>query len=105
MAAILGLNLQAQPTPEFTSYRVVVRKIKAETEPDANALRRVVDAALGDTWIIEPNKNNAFENELKPPAKHAGWRARPAAEDSQPRCGWDSIGWTQPKCSPVLSRS
>jgi hypothetical protein len=67
-AATLGLTLQAQPAPEFTSYRVVVRRIKAETEPDARALRLVVDAALGETWTIEPNKNNPFENELKPPA-------------------------------------
>ena len=107
VAAILGLNLQAQPAPEFTSYRVVVRKIKAETEPDSNALRRVVDAALGDTWIIEPNRNNPFENELTPPVS-----APAGAPDPRPRTaaamwmGFHRLDATRvfTRVEPVLSR-
>jgi hypothetical protein len=66
-AAILGLTLEAQPAPEFISYRVVVRQIKAETEPDAVALKRVVSAALGEAWTINAIQDKPFEKELKPP--------------------------------------
>ena len=80
VAAILGLNLQAQQTVEFTSYRVVVRTMKAETEPDANALRRMVDASLGETWTIDNVQGRPFEKELKPPANVPG-----GAPDPRPR--------------------
>jgi hypothetical protein len=108
VAAVLGLTLHAQAAPEFTSYRAVVRTIKAETAPDADALRRVVDAALGETWTIEPNTNDAFEIELKPPAKVAA-----GAPDPRPRTAaavWIGLhrlhaAGVFTRVEPVLSRA